>query len=195
MAERRAAVFLDRDGVINRMVRDPRTDTPESPYDPADVELEDGAAEAIERLADAGYVLVVASNQPAAAKGIASAEALDAVHDRVVELLGPAAGRIEAWRYCRHHPEAVAEAERSCDCRKPLPGLRLHAADDLGLDLDASWMVGDAERDVEAGIAAGTRTVLVENPDSAHRRTGSVDPDLTVPTTALAISAILEAGR
>jgi histidinol-phosphate phosphatase family protein len=188
-------VLLDRDGVVNALVADPGTGVPESPYDPADVSLLPGAAEALERLADAGLVLAVVSNQPAAAKGIATEADLDAVHERVVELLGPSARTVSAWRYCRHHPEAADPGLRSCECRKPQPGMLLDAAGALGLDLTQSWMVGDADRDVQAGKAAGCRTILVENPDSAHRRAGAVEPDLRVQDLPEAASALLSPGR
>lgn len=191
----RPAVFLDRDGIVNRLVHDPATGSPESPYEPGHVELEAGAIEGIERLADAGYALVVVSNQPAAAKGTASIDDLDAVHHRVVELLGSAASRIESWRYCRHHPEAGDIRLRECKCRKPAPGLLLDAATDLGLDLERSWMIGDAERDIEAGRGAGCRTVLVENPDSARRRPRKTVADARSATFGGAVDEILGADR
>jgi D-glycero-D-manno-heptose 1,7-bisphosphate phosphatase len=186
-----AAVFLDRDGVINELVPDPVTGVPESPYRADDVRLMPGAAIALEELHDAGLTLVVTSNQPAAAKGIASAADLDAVHERVVELLGDAAGAVEDWRYCRHHPDAGDPAQRDCDCRKPKPGMIIDAARELGLDLERSWTVGDADRDIEAGRAAGTRTVLVENPDSPHRRAGAAGEDLRAADLPSAARAIL----
>jgi D-glycero-D-manno-heptose 1,7-bisphosphate phosphatase len=189
----RPAVFLDRDGVINELVADPKTGVLESPYLAGDVTLMPGVGDAIQRLAGAGFALIVVSNQPAAAKGIASAADLDAVHARVIGLLGDAADSIEDWRYCRHHPDASDPALRSCECRKPLPGLLLDAAHERGLDLTRSWTIGDADRDVAAGEAAGTRTILVENPDSAHRRTGSVKPDLTASDLGSATAALLGA--
>ena len=191
MSARGAAVFVDRDGVINALVPEPGTAVPESPYRPEDVELMPGAAEALQQLASAGVAVVVASNQPAAAKGIASEEDLDAVHSRVVELLGDAAAAVEEWRYCRHHPDAIDPALRGCECRKPKPGMLLDAARDLGLDLSRSWMVGDADRDVAAGKAAGCRTVLVENPESGHRRSGSAGEDLRAADLPAAVAAIL----
>ena len=187
----RQAVFLDRDGVINEGVPDPRTGTEESPYDPADVRLIAGVPEAIAALAEAGYVLVVASNQPAAAKGTATIEALDAVHERVLELLGPAAEAITRWRYCRHHPDAADPQLRRCDCRKPAPGMLLEAIRELSLDPARSWMIGDADRDIEAGIAAGCMTALVETPGSAHRRAGAVAADLRGPDLLTITRAIL----
>jgi len=189
----RAAVFLDRDGVINELVPDPRTGVPESPYDPADVRLTAGAAEALEVLRDTEFAVVVASNQPAAAKGTASAAALDAVHARVVELLGSAADVVDEWRYCRHHPDALDPALRDCECRKPRPGMLLDAAAALDLDLTASWMVGDADRDIAAGHAVGCKTVLVENPESVHRREGNAGEDLRAPDLPSAIRAIIGA--
>jgi D-glycero-D-manno-heptose 1,7-bisphosphate phosphatase len=183
--------FLDRDGVINALVPDPRTGTNESPYHPDDVALMPGAAEALEQLGSAGMPLVVVSNQPAAAKGIVSEAELDAVHERVLELLGPSAQAVGDWRYCRHHPEAVDPALRSCECRKPSPGMLREASAANGIDLRRSWMVGDSETDIEAGRAAGCRTALVLNPDSAHRRSGAAKPDLMVRDLPEAASALL----
>ncbi len=165
----RPAVFLDRDGVINEPVPDPLTGTPESPYQPEDVQLAAGAAAAIRELHGAGFLLVAASNQPAAAKGNATMEQLRAVHERVVELLEAEGARLDDWRYCFHHPDA----DGPCRCRKPEPGMLLDAAAEHDIDLSRSWMVGDADRDVEAGRRAGVKTVLVENPGTAHRRKGA----------------------
>ena len=187
----RAAVFLDRDGVINRLVPDTAAGTHESPYRPEDVQLLPGVKEALDRLSIAGLVVVVASNQPAAAKGLADQDALDAVHERLVDLLGSRASAISEWRYCRHHPDAADPDLRECDCRKPKPGMLLDAARSLGVDLDRSWMVGDADRDLAAGVAAGCRTILIENPASDHRRSGSIEPDLRAGDVADAASTLL----
>jgi D-glycero-D-manno-heptose 1,7-bisphosphate phosphatase len=190
-ADGRPAVFLDRDGVLNELVVDRRLGTRESPYDPDDVRLVDGAAAAVRALQDAGWTLVAVSNQPAAAKGQTTLDALAAVHRRVAELLAAEGGSIEDWRYCHHHPDAVvAELRGPCDCRKPRPGLLLDAARDAGLDLARSWMVGDSDTDVEAGVAAGTRTVLVAAPGSEHRRAGRVRPDVQANDLADALSHI-----
>ncbi|HEX6020920.1 MAG TPA: HAD family hydrolase [Solirubrobacter sp.] len=176
------AVFVDRDGVINEPVWDPLTETYESPLRPEDVALVPGAADALARLRDAGYLLVLVSNQPAAAKGTATRAALDAVHERVVDAL-----RIEldGVYYCHHHPDFTGP----CDCRKPAPGLLLRAAGDLGLELSESWMIGDADTDVAAAHAAGALAVLVQHPRTAHRRHGAL-PDLTAPDLAGAAALI-----
>jgi len=182
-ASARPAILLDRDGVINELVPDPATGTPESPYRPEDVRLVDGAPEALGRLRRDGWVLVVISNQPAAAKGIVELTALRQVHERLEELLREAGSPVDAYRYCLHHPAGVtAGLSGPCLCRKPAPGLALAAAFELGLDLAASWVVGDADTDIEAGRAAGCRTALVEHRGSSHRRSSGVIPDLRGPS-------------
>lgn len=169
----RAAVFLDRDGVIVEPVSDVADGRPEGPLRPSDVRLAPRAVEGIGLLHRAGFVLVVVSNQPSAAKGKATRDDLRAVHERTVELLGSGAAAIADWRYCFHHPDAVApELRGPCACRKPAPGMLLDAAQDLGLDLGRSWMVGDSDADLGAAQAAGVAAVLIEHPDSVHRRTG-----------------------
>lgn len=188
----RAAVFLDRDGVIVDLVPDALLGTDESPYRPQDVALMPGAADAIRALREGGFLLVGVSNQPAAAKGNVTLEQLRAVHEHTAELLADAGAPLDDWRYCFHHPDGVvAELTGSCACRKPAPGMLIEAAEAHDIDLAASWMVGDSDSDVAAGIAAGTATVLLEHPGSAHRRRGGAAPGMTVPDLATATSDIL----
>jgi D-glycero-D-manno-heptose 1,7-bisphosphate phosphatase len=191
----RAAVFLDRDGVLNDPVADAhRGGPPESPYRVEDVRLAAGAAEGARQLRDAGYALVVVTNQPAAAKGTATVDALEAVNARVRWLLADAGVELDGWYTCLHHPNgSVAELSGACECRKPAPGLLLQAADELGLELADSWIVGDSDSDVGAGERAGTRTVLVAHPGSAHRRSDAVGPDLQARDLADAAEGILRA--
>jgi D-glycero-D-manno-heptose 1,7-bisphosphate phosphatase len=152
---------------------------PESPLKAEDVSLLPGAAAAAQKLAAAGYVLVCVSNQPAAAKGTVELQQLLTVHERVVDLLAGEGVQLQASYLCPHHPEGVvAELSGLCDCRKPAPGMLLEAAGTLGLDRDASWMLGDTDADVAAGQSAGCRTVLIEYPQSAHKRLGDVSPTL-----------------
>jgi len=191
----RAAVFVDRDGVINELVPDPVSGVPESPLRLDDLRLVPGASAALGRLADAGWRLVGVSNQPSAAKGLVSLQELQLVHDRVLELLAADGVRFDAFKLCLHHPEGlVPELRGECECRKPAPGMLLEAARQLGLDRALSWMVGDTDEDVAAGRAAGCHTVLVENPGSAHKRGGDAHPDTIVPDLAAAATIIL-AGR
>jgi D-glycero-D-manno-heptose 1,7-bisphosphate phosphatase len=190
-----AAVFLDRDGVLNELVRDPVSGAPESPLAVYDVCLVDGVGAALARLQRAGFILVCASNQPAAAKGTVSLGQLRAVHARVLELLAREGVHLAASRLCLHHPAgAVPELSGPCSCRKPAPGMLLDAALTLGLDLRAAWMVGDTDADVGAGRAAGVRTVLIDYPGSAHKRKGSSQADIRAPNITLAVARMLEVG-
>jgi D-glycero-D-manno-heptose 1,7-bisphosphate phosphatase len=187
-----AAVFLDRDGVINQGVMDEEFGVDESPYRAADVVLEERAVEGLRALARLGVPLIVASNQPAAAKGRVSLAELWGVHERVVELLGSEGVALDEWHYCFHHPRGkVPQLSGPCPCRKPLPGLLRAAAQRRGIDLSRSWMIGDTDRDVVAGRAAGTRTVLVESPRSAHKRSGAAGESFRAPNLAAAASIVV----
>ena len=186
-----AAVFLDRDGVINDLVWDERTQSHESPYDPKDVVLVDGAAEGIGILRTAGYKLVVVSNQPAAAKGIVSLTTLEQVNARVSSLLAESEVELDAYYLCFHHPAGtVPDLTAKCTCRKPEPGLLIKAASEMGLALVESWIVGDSETDVAAGRAVGCKTTLLENPRSAHRRPGKLTADIGAANLLEAAEAI-----
>jgi D-glycero-D-manno-heptose 1,7-bisphosphate phosphatase len=167
------AVFLDRDGTLN-------VDTGFVAH-PEDVRLVSGAAEGAKRLAQAGYVLVITSNQSGIARGILTEEQADAVDRKLLDLLRDRGVGIEAIYRCPHLPDgANSRFAVVCDCRKPKPGLLLRAAADLGLDLASSWAVGDSERDVQAGLAAGCRAILL-------------DGTKTVPTGASVAKDLLEA--
>ena len=194
-ASSRPAAFLDRDGVLNEGVPDPVSGELESPLAVKDVRLLPGAAEAARRLASAGYQLVCVSNQPAAAKGKVTPEGLRAVHERVVELLAREGVVLAASCLCPHHPDAVVpELSGPCECRKPAPGMLLDAAEALGLDLTSSWMLGDTDSDIRAGQAAGCRTVLIAYAGSAHKRLGSVSPDLFASSLPDAVAGVLDHG-
>ena len=186
------AVFLDRDGVLNDPVIDPVDGRPESPLRAADVVLAEGAIEGCQALRAAGFLLVVVSNQPGAAKGKATRDELREVHERVVSLLTAAGVTIDDWRYCLHHPEAVDPELRGdpCGCRKPAPGMLLDLAREHAIDLPASWMVGDSDADVGAGLAAGCSTVLIEHPGSAHRRSGQAQPAVLARNLSVAATLI-----
>jgi histidinol-phosphate phosphatase family protein len=136
-----AAVFLDRDGTLIEDVGYPR--------DPAGVRLLPGATTALRRFRERGLRLVVVSNQSGIGRGLVTREQADAVHARFVELLGRDGVRLDDARYCPHAPD------QGCDCRKPAPRLVLEAAAELGVDLPASFMVGDRDRDLESGRRAG----------------------------------------
>jgi D-glycero-D-manno-heptose 1,7-bisphosphate phosphatase len=183
------AVFLDRDGVLVALVWDEDDAAFEAANRANDVALLPGAAEAVGSIRAAGYKTVVVSNQPAAAKRKASRADLDAVHARVVTLLAEAGTWIDDYRYCLHHPQGLdPDLTEACSCRKPEPGMLLGAAADLRIDLSSSWMIGDADRDVEAGRRAGCRTIMIANPRSGHRRSdGRADYCVATISEAAAI--------
>ena len=196
LSQQRPAIFLDRDGVLNAAAKDPESGFFEAPLRLADVHLLPGVADALERLAAGGYALVCTSNQPLAAKGKTTLDELIALHERVLGLLEEEGAHLDGSRLCPHHPNgSVAEFSGPCPCRKPAPGMLLDAARDLGLDLDGSWMLGDTDADVQAGQAAGARTVLIEYPPSAHKRVAGVSPDLHAADLPDAVSRLLERER
>ncbi|MCZ6598581.1 MAG: HAD family hydrolase [Planctomycetota bacterium] len=161
-----AAVFLDRDGTL----------ITESRYlsDPDQLRLQPGAGAAVGRLNGAGLPVVVITNQSGVARGLFDEQRLAAVHRRLESELASLGARLDLILHCPHHPEIGAAPYRKlCDCRKPEPGLLLEAARRLDVDLSASWMVGDSERDIEAGRRAGVgRLVLVATGQgtAAHER-------------------------
>ncbi len=152
------AIFIDRDGTINRHVG--------YVTHPAQLELLPHAAEAIRKLNDAGWLVIVVTNQPVIARGDCSWEELDRIHATLEELLGKQGAYVDDIYVCPHHPDKGFEGERPkykvrCSCRKPEPGLILFAAERYNIDVARSWMVGDDWRDEGAGKAAGCNTFVV----------------------------------
>lgn len=160
LAQPQRAVFLDRDGTLNRHIGFLTR--------PDDLELIPGAAEAVRRINREGYLAIVVTNQPVIARGECSFETLQEIHDKLETLLGREGAFLDGIYYCPHHPDRGFPGERaaykgSCDCRKPLPGLLRRAAADFHIDLEQSLMIGDREADVQTGINAGCkRSLLVE---------------------------------
>jgi D-glycero-D-manno-heptose 1,7-bisphosphate phosphatase len=144
------AAFLDRDGTLNV-----RPAEHEYVTTPGEFELLPGALDGVATLAGCGLAPVVVSNQRGLGRGMVERETLDVIERSIQAGLEPLGARIAAFHYCPHL------IEEGCDCRKPKPGMLLRAADELGLDLDASWMIGDSPSDVEAGVAAGCRAAFV----------------------------------
>jgi len=171
----RRAVFLDRDGVLNRpVIVDGR------PYPPRrleDVRLLDGAAEACSDLRDAGWLLIVVTNQPDVARGTTSRDEVDAIHALIAAQID-----LDAVLVCDH------DDVDACACRKPAPGLLHQAAQRFGISLQDSVMVGDRWKDVEAGRLAGCRTVFI---DCGYSERAPSSPDLTVTSLREAIPWIL----
>jgi D,D-heptose 1,7-bisphosphate phosphatase len=165
LGNKQRAVFLDRDGTINKLYGFITR--------PEDFELIDGVGEAIARINRAGYLAIVATNQPVIARGDCSWEELDLIHQKMETELAKYGAYLDAIYICPHHPDKGFPGERpeykiDCNCRKPKPGMLLKAASDYNIDLSQSWMVGDDGRDIIAGKAAGCKTVLLDaNPDTA----------------------------
>ena len=151
------AVFLDRDGTLNEMVYDSTHGLMDSPRRPEQVVPMRFAGELVHGLRELGYRIVVVTNQPGIAKGTLTQAELGDVHVALAKAIPP--GYWDALEYCPHHPEHGAGAK--CACRKPAPGMLLKAAGEGGIDLSKSWMVGDGLVDVQAGKAAGCRTILL----------------------------------
>lgn len=157
------AIFLDRDGTINKYVGFLRNID--------DFELIDGAADAIKKINDSGYLAIVITNQPVIARGEVSLEELDEIHRKMETLLGQKGAYLDGIYYCPHHPDKGFEGERieykiDCDCRKPKPGLIFKAAKDFNIDLASSYMIGDGENDVLCGKNAGCMSKLIDDSNS-----------------------------
>lgn len=181
--EPRPAVFLDRDGVINRPLQ--RDNKPYPPASLAEFEILRGVAEACHQLKAAGFVLVVATNQPDVGRGTMRQEVVDEIHRHMQSVLP--LDRVEA---CFHPGHGASD----CDCRKPKPGMLLRAARELNINLASSWMIGDRWRDIDCGKAAGVRTIFVDwGYDEALR----AQPDFRVKSLLEAASVVLShpAGR
>lgn len=161
---RRRAVFVDRDGVINRMHLNADFGLVDSPANPDQLELLPGVGRAVRSLNEIGLAVVVVSNQPGIAKGKLTLVLLRAMEEKMRSGIAADGGKVDAIYNCLHHPEAVVDGYRvRCDCRKPEPGLLLKAAADLSIDLSRSYTVGDGVTDIAAGKAAGTTALFVSS--------------------------------
>ena len=158
LKNKQKAIFLDRDGTINKYVGFLRKEE--------EFELLPGVAEAVKKINESGYLAIVVTNQPVIARGEVMFEGLETIHNKMETLLGKEGAYLDAIYFCPHHPHSgyegeVKELKIDCDCRKPKPGMLLIAAEDLNIDLSQSYMVGDGENDIKAGKAAGCKTVLL----------------------------------
>lgn len=164
----RPAAFLDRDGVINVDTRHLHTI--------ADFRWMPGMPEAIRLLNEAGYLVVVVTNQSGIGRGLYTEREFAEFTRWIDERLAEAGAHVDAWYHCPHHPtEATGPYRRACDCRKPAPGMLLRAIADLGIDPAASFLLGDKPHDVAAAEAAGVRGVLYEGGDLTAVVRGLID--------------------
>jgi len=156
------AVFLDRDGVINELVYHQEQEIIDSPFTPGQFKLIPGVTRALKALRQNGYLTILVSNQPGIAKGHMTVKNFELIRQKMnSELIGDGA-ELDGEYYCLHHPEALVEKYRMQSyCRKPLPGLLFKAAMEKDIDLKQSWLIGDNLSDIQAGKAAGCRTILI----------------------------------
>lgn len=174
------AVFLDRDGVVIRQWEGKYLD------DPGNVELLPGAAEAIRRLREAGFLVVVVTNQAGIGHGHLTEETLGEIHARLQELLSREGTKLDGIYHCPHTPED------DCPCRKPAPGMLYRAAEELGIDLSRSYMVGDMTTDIEAGKRAGCFAILVRTGFGGSDGRSDSEPDAVCDDLPSAADFILQ---
>lgn len=158
------ALFLDRDGVVNQMYYDQEHGIFDSPLNPNQFFLNSGIEKLIKIAKNAGFNIIIISNQPVIAKGKTTLKLLKEITAKMLNELSKKDAEIDEVIYCLHHPQAKNQKYRkNCSCRKPKPGMILIAAKKFNLDLKQSIVIGDGIVDVQAGVAAGCRTVLFTN--------------------------------
>jgi D-glycero-D-manno-heptose 1,7-bisphosphate phosphatase len=165
----RRAIFLDRDGVVNKYE--------DHLYKPEDFELLSGSPEAIGLINNSDFLSIIVTNQAGIARGIYSEEQMYALNKHMTRLLHEKGVHVDALYFCPHHPKIGNNPyyTKECDCRKPKPGMLLQAKKDLEIDLKNSWMIGDSYSDVHAGISAGCKTILLGERINDERT--KYDPD------------------
>jgi len=158
LRNKQKAIFLDRDGTINKYVGFLKNID--------DFELCEGACEAIKKINDSGFLAVVVTNQPVIARGEVTFGELQEIHNKMETLLGEKGAYLDGIYYCPHHPHKgyegeIPELKFDCDCRKPKPGMLIRASEDYNIDLNQSWIVGDGENDILCGKNAGCKTAFI----------------------------------
>lgn len=186
LKNKQKAIFLDRDGTINKHVGFLRS--------PSEFELIEGSAEAIKLINQSEYLAIVITNQPVVARGEVTISQLTDIHNKMEMLLGAKGTYIDGIYYCPHHPHRGYEGEVEalkidCNCRKPKPGLLLRAAKDFNIDLASSWMIGDGENDILAGKNAGSHTSLINAIDN------TCDADILAGNLLEAVKRILKSEK
>lgn len=181
LKKKQKAIFLDRDGVINKYVGFLKSID--------DFELLPRVAEAIRHINDSGYLCIVVSNQPVIARGEVTVDELDMIHKKMETLLGNEGAYLDGIYYCPHHPDKgfegeVPELKIDCDCRKPKSGMLLNASEQYNIDLSKSWMIGDSWRDIKAGEAAGCKTIYINGYKDMKRKKSLIENDACPDFTA-----------
>ena len=193
----RIAAFLDRDGVLVEILRDPELGILYTAFHPNQLRPTKDSVGAVQSLRSLGFECIVVSNQPGAAKGHFPLAQIDRMNARLQELF-----QLDAVYSCPHHPEGGPAGDprlvKTCECRKPRPGLILRAARERGIDLAGSVMIGDSLDDVRAGKAAGVRTILLNGGRCElcpSRGDPGVTPDATVQSLADAVAWLMSQRR
>lgn len=169
LLHKQKAIFLDRDGTINKYVGFLR--------DVDDFALLSGVTEAIKSINESGFLTIVVTNQPVIARGEVTLDELNWIHNKMETLLGREGAYVDDIYFCPHHPHSgyegeIKELKIACECRKPKPGMILSAARKFNIDLSESWVIGDGENDIKAGKNAGCKTALIGNGDFGQDKTG-----------------------
>ena len=159
------AVFLDRDGVINKPIFDKNRSVYRPPWDIKEVELMPYVIESLKKLSDTEYTLFLITNQPDFVKGLVSINTLKRIKRYIFEILVSNGIMLKNHYYCFHHPDYCM-----CECRKPSPYFLLQSAKIYNIDLNQSWMIGDRDKDVVCGQRAGTKTILIDNINPKEKR-------------------------
>ena len=189
---RQKAIFLDRDGTINKknglIFREDQ------------FELEDCAAEAIRHINASGYLAIVITNQPVVARGLCTVEAVETIHNKMKTLLGREGVFLDAVCFCPHHPDKGYPEENPvykipCHCRKPAVGMLEDCAVRYNIDLSQSWVIGDSTVDIQTGKNAGMKTALVLTGDAGRDGKYDATPDLTASDLLAAVEKIVNAGK
>ncbi|MGN1167594.1 MAG: HAD-IIIA family hydrolase [Lachnospiraceae bacterium] len=192
LKSKQKCIFLDRDGTINKYVGFLKS---------AELmELEENVTDAIRKINESEYLAVVVSNQPVIARGECTYEELEAIHNKMHMLLGEDGAYVDDLYYCPHHPDKGFEGEVKslkikCSCRKPEIGMILQAAEEHNIDLNNSWMIGDMTIDIQTGINAGMRTILVETGVAGLDGKFRVKPDYCARNLCEAIKTIMSLER
>lgn len=191
LRNRQRAIFLDRDGTVNRknglVCREEQ------------FELEDGAAEAIRKINQSGYLAIVVTNQPVVARGLCGIEDVERIHMKMETLLGREGAYLDAVRFCPHHPDKGYPEENPaykipCHCRKPDTGMLEECVAQFNIDLQRSWIIGDTTTDIQTGKNAGTNTALVLTGDAGQDGKFAASPDLVCENLLEAVEKILLEG-
>ena len=174
------AIFLDRDGVINKLILNRKTGEYGAPLRAKDLKFYPWTDKVLLKFREMGYLLFLVSNQPDYAKGYTSLENIKAIHKSLRRYFDAKGITFSGYFYCLHHPEAkVSSYRRDCICRKPKPYFALKAKKKYALDMKKSWFIGDSDSDILCGDSVGMRTILINQRHSRHKR-GKSNPDFFV---------------